>query len=107
MSGDLRALRRLFPDVARSKPSVLAPVGVPVRSVRAPGAAVFPTAHWLEPIGDFCMLGRSVLLEPGAVAMEEQAAHEDHQTPQVVLVEAPDGSDEISFDRHEEAFLGS
>jgi hypothetical protein len=46
-------------------------------------------------------------LETRPVAVKQQPSDEDHQAPQVVFVKAPDGTDEIAFDRHEQPVLGS
>ena len=107
MSGDVRSLRQLFSDVSRPKPSGLAPVCVPIRPVRAAGAAVLSTADGLEPVCDFGVLRWAVQLEAGPVAVEQQPAHEDHEAPEVIFIQASDRPDQLSIDRHEQPFLGS
>jgi len=102
MSGHIRALRQLFPDVARAKAPVLTPVRVPVRPVGTARASVLATLDRFQPVGDFRLLGRAFRVETGTVAVKEQPSDEDHQASKVVLVEAADGTDELSFDRHEQ-----
>jgi hypothetical protein len=100
MSGDVCAFGQLFSDVPRTEAPALTPVRVPVRPVRASGAAVLPALDRLEPVGDFRLLGGAFRVEAGAVAVKQQPSYEDHQAPKVVLVEPSDGADEIAFDRH-------
>jgi hypothetical protein len=111
MSRDVCALWQLLSDVPRAKAPIFTPVGVPVRAMRTAGTAVLSALDRLEPVGDFRLLGGAFGIEAGAVPMKEQPTDEDHQAPKVVLVEPPDGTDEIAFDRHEQpfpaAFLGS
>jgi len=99
-SGDVSPFWELLSDVTGPKPAFLTPVRVPVRAVRASGAAVFATADGLEPIGDLRVLRRTILLEARSVAVKQKPPHEDHQTPEVVLVQASDGPDQLSIDRH-------
>src|SRR5438445_1879412 len=101
-SGDVCPFWELFSYVTRTKTSVLSPVGVPIRSVWTAGAPVFPAAHGFEAIRDLGVLRGAVLLETGPVAVKEQAPHEDHEAPEVVLVQASDGADQLSFDRHDD-----
>ena len=106
-SGHVCTFWELFSDVAGPKPAFLTPIGVPVRPVRAAGAAILSAADGFEAVSDLRVLRGAILLETGAIALKEQPPHEDHQTPEVVFVKAPDGPDQLSIDRHEQPFLGS
>jgi hypothetical protein len=107
MSGNVCALRQLLSDIPRAEAPGLAPVRVPVGAMGAAGAAVLSAFHRLEPVGDFRLLGRAFRIEAGAIAVKQQSTDEDHQAPKVVLVEAPDGPDELPFDWHEQPFLAA
>jgi len=106
-SGHVCDFWELFSEVAGPKPGFLTPTGVPVRPVRAAGAAILSAADGFEAVSDLRVLRGAILLETGAIALKEQPPHEDHQTPEVVFVKAPDGPDQLSIDRHEQPFLGS
>ena len=95
-------LGEVLTDVARFHPAVLAPVGVPVGPVGAAGTPALTAFHVLEAVADLrfaAALGRGELWSLG---VDEQTADEDHQPPEVELVQGSDLSDELPVDRHRE-----
>jgi hypothetical protein len=98
---DVSPLGELLSDVAGPKPAFFTPVRVPIRPMRAARTALFAAADGLEPVGDLRVLRWTILLETGSVAMKQKPPDEDHQAPEVVLVQASDGPDQLSIDRHD------
>src|SRR5205807_1449884 len=84
--------------VLGSGPAVLAPVGVPVGTVGAAGAARLPAAHGLLAVGDPGLA--RVVLEAGPGPVLQAAPGHDDQLAQLVLVQAADQLEGTSVQRH-------
>src|SRR5207237_8984510 len=78
------------------------PVGVPVGPVGAAGAAGHAAANGLPAIADLTGAAADYLVwaQPKVAALDEEAPDEDHQAPQVVLVEGADLPDEAAVEAH-------
>lgn len=90
-----------FPsDVAGSNAAVLAPVRIPIRTVRTPGAACFAAPHRLEPVADLAHLARGDRVVAFSRGLGHQPSDKDQKSPEVVFVESSDLSNEVSINRH-------
>jgi hypothetical protein len=85
-----------FSDVPGAPPAVLAPEGVPIGSMRTPGASFLATTHPLLTKADVRTGGRfereSPILEP--------SPGQDEETPQIVLIHLTNCLQDIPIDRH-------
>jgi hypothetical protein len=73
--------------------------------MRAASAAAFPATHLLLSVRDGRTTRRIRAFELRAVPVQQETAHEDHQPPEVVLVQRADGSDQLSVDSHVETYV--
>src|SRR5256885_6843520 len=89
----------LLADVAGAEAALLAPVGVPVRPVRAAGAVLASAPNVLLSVRH---LPRALHVGPGVAALagDEEPPDEDQETPEVELVEVADLAHEVTIDRH-------
>ena len=98
LGGVLLSLQRLA-DVAGFRAAPVAPVCVPVRPVGAGRASGLPAHDLLLTVGDFA---RSLVLGElrRIPSLDQEAADEDEESPEVVLVERAKLTDKAAFYRH-------
>jgi hypothetical protein len=88
---------KLLSDVSGPEPPSLPPVGVPVGPVRAAGAVSSSASYGFLTECDLSTPTRGSALELLPLSRHQEAAGEDHEAPEVVLIQASHLTDKVAI----------